>query len=148
MTKEQMIEKIRKIVIVANNPECKSYDEALMHDIRFNKQECEVLLKETNQIIKWYDIFKTTIFDYELIGQPLTLERILVALKMYKNIQPLISYDKNNLMSISIIKEQAISEIIRIGIISNHLFSWQPNQTLDNQSKEIIEAVYNILCND
>ena len=25
---------------------------------------------------------------------------------------------------------------------------WQPNQTLDNQSKEIIEAVYNILCND
>ena len=73
--KEKMLEKIREKVILANNPRCKNYDEALMHDIRFNKQECEVLLKETNQIIKWYNISKTTTFDYELMGQPLTLER-------------------------------------------------------------------------
>lgn len=148
MTKKQMIEKIREKVILANNPRCKNYDEALMHDIRFNKQECEVLLKETNQIIKWYNISKTTTFDYELMGQPLTLERVLIALKMYKNIQPLISYDKNNLMSICVTKEQEISEIMRIGIIFYHLFSWQPNQTLDNQSEETIRAVYNILCDD
>ena len=33
MTKEQMIEKIRKTVIVANNPKCKSYDEAIKSPI-------------------------------------------------------------------------------------------------------------------
>ena len=137
MTKEQMIEKIRKIVIVANNPECKSYDEALMHDIRFNKQECEVLLKETNQIIKWYDIFKTTIFDYELIGQPLTLERVWVALKQYNNY----CYGHNHIIFLP----QQIEEYSYIFV---DICTWQPNQTLDNQSDETIEAVYNILCND
>lgn len=137
MTKEQMIEKIRKTVIVANNPRCKSYGEALMHDIRFNKQECEVLLKETNQIIKWYDISKTTTFDYELMGQPLTLERVWVALKQYNNY----CYGHNHIIFL-------IQQIEKYSYIFVDICTWQPNQTLDNQSDETIRAVYNILCDD
>lgn len=135
MTKEKMLEKIREKVILANNPRCKNYDEALMHDIRFNKQECEVLLKETNQIIKWYNISKTTTFDYELMGQPLTLERVLVAINRHNTSY---CYTDN-----TIILKQQINEY-------SYCFSgvWQPKQTLDNQSAETIRAVYNILCDD
>ena len=153
MTKEKMLEKIREKVILANNPECKTLEDALREEVKNSSTsvQCQFVLTDNDNCIvngdyvaKYYHHNN----NYKILGLPLTFERILVALKMYKNIQPLISYDKNNLMSISIIKEQTISEIIRIGIISNHLFSWQPNQTLDNQSKEIIRADYNILCND
>lgn len=109
MTKEQMIDFIREKVILANNPECGSYDERL---------------------------------EYEL-----TLENILVALYKNINIQPLISYPKNGLMSISVIKEQTINQIVNIGIQANNLFLWQPNTLLKNQAEETITAIYNILSN-
>lgn len=184
--KKEMIEKIREKVILANNLECKNYDEALEKE--FLQEGCIIKSKDEYIIIPEnkqgkYCIYSnnysyeedpeelsywiktlgcaccsTTLYEsnywdldnpyeiYKILGLPLTFERVLVALKIYKNIQPLISYDKNNFMSISVIKEQEISEIIKVGIISNHLFSWQPNKTLENQSDETLQAIYHILC--
>ena len=163
--KKEMIEKIREKVILANNPECENYNEALMHDIRSNKQECEVLLAEANQIIKWYDISKTSTFKYELIGQSLTLERVLVALNYYSEdskINDLMTQDWGNMPGSAFgVIYRFGSEVFTIfwgrveiyGFVEGNseyneekTIDWQPNITLENQTDETIKAIYNILC--
>lgn len=174
MKKEEIIEIIREKVIMANNQNCIDLVHALEREFCHKDclmevvkhfdlddenvmNDCESLGICTKEL--WEENYSCSIEQYQqeecggdpyysikkIIGRRLTLERVLVALKTHKDINPLISYDKNHFMSISVIKEQEISEIVTIGIMANHLFLWQPNNTLENQSEKTIKAIYDIL---
>ena len=142
MTKEKMLEKIREKVILANNPECKTLEDALREEVKNSSTsvQCQFVLTDNDNCIvngdyvaKYYHHNN----NYKILGLPLTLERVWVALKQYNNY----CYGHNHIIFLP----QQIEEYSYIFV---DICTWQPNQTLDNQSDETIEAVYNILCND
>jgi hypothetical protein len=150
----EKIKKIREKVILANNPNCKNYDEALQQEVALNKylNDVEVEMNDSIvQIIPYYLYLKNPnavkYGKYEFLGLPLTLERVLVACYHYNMIQPLISYTKNKTMSIGGMTAQTICDIAKNGIQVVALFDWEPNKTLDNQSTDTIESIYDMLFN-
>ena len=91
---EQIQEENRKAIIMANNPEAKSYNEALEMELGFG---CEI---KVNNIRKTNDHKIILDTDYEdglkfrdvrrveiktIIGKPLTLDRVLIALESKDN---------------------------------------------------------------
>lgn len=144
-----MIEDIREKVVLANNPECKTYEEALENEKK-NEIHCEVLFEyEGNPEIMSYskakDLMKKNDFmakgqangsiKFTVLGLPLTLERVLVTLN--KN-------PKNDVRYFSCSKAINFRTSYVFDMI-DFLSEWQPNQTLENQSEETIKAIYNIL---
>jgi hypothetical protein len=202
MNKEQMIEKIREVVVIANNPKCKTYEEALKMEKETERQSLSNCMMEYNHgyisqcsISQYYSAIlgfhwaKETIigelkqrcFEFDddgllydednnpiekmicnveirnalddieevieninirarlgreskILGLPLTLERVMVALTKkidccYRdgNICELFNNFNSSFDLVSICK-------------------WQPNKTLDDQSQETIKAIYEILC--
>lgn len=114
-TKEEMIQEIRRVVIMANNPEYKTYDE-------FLDAECK----------KPHNIVKLSRMVTEIrVCLKVTLERVLVALNSNK------SY-------IFISDGYAIFRVMppAYAIDLCKICDWAPNKTLDNQSQETIETIY------
>lgn len=171
MKKKEMIKKIREEVILANNPDCRSYEEALKKELKFgcevycNKTESNytiagqyglscvipdylmqyMITSDTNfnnpSLIHFKDgefAFKiyndNTRYAVTIVGLPLTLERILVA----------IEYKHNKIWSF----QYQTNIGFYINSFSQDKIIWQPNQTLESQSIETIEKIYNILNND
>jgi hypothetical protein len=94
-TLDQIQEENRKAIIIANNPEAKSYEEALHDELGFN---CVVFRKDNcyykkilyeDEGLYWAEQFcaigsRSDIEDpnqYKIIGKPLTLDRVLIALE-------------------------------------------------------------------
>lgn len=140
--KKEIIEKIRKKVIMANNPNCKSYK--------------KVLKKESK------------IGDCSIRCYRLTLERVLVALKIAneKRLKSDINFlqeiaEYNDLEDISQIEEwmfciaypcfpfiqfQTAKFEWTITTGDNQgIISWLPNKTLEKQSERTIRDIYNII---
>ena len=70
--------------------------------------------------------------SYRILGLPLTLERVFVALaKDFKQ-----EFAMCGDFKCRVFWQDNVQEI----------FHWQPNTTLENQSDETIKAIYNILC--
>tara|TARA_R110000737_G_C14402283_1_gene454402 strand:- start:200 stop:709 length:510 start_codon:yes stop_codon:yes gene_type:complete len=77
---KQIQEENRKAIIMANNSEAKSYDEALeMEEQRMIQNS---LFTSGSTIIKEYIVPDNFIYG---LGKPLTLDRILIALEPYPN---------------------------------------------------------------
>lgn len=131
MTKEEMIQEIRKVVIMANNPKCKTYDEALAEEIKDDNHylnDCKVVMQNGDiKIIPYYLLLKNTNLiqygKYEFLGLPLTLERVLVALN-------------HNIKKIYYV---SCGEEIRI---YNNFISICKWSKAHNQSKETIRVIY------
>jgi len=68
-TIKQIQEESRKIIILANNPEAKSYDEALEMEL------------EHHHITRLDGKMFNYLNGEEIIGKPLTLSRVLISLK-------------------------------------------------------------------
>ena len=153
-----MIEFCREKIVMANNPECKTYEEAL-HEESKNRYQCQVSFQYENgpadilpydsaiQIVSC-DIIKPAlekgVAKYQILGLPLTLERALVGLK-YKLDE---DYD---------FKEHTVTLCLKVGKIlsigyqfgTSRIFhvkiDWQPHKTLENQSDQTIEGVAELL---
>jgi hypothetical protein len=97
-TLEQIQEENRKLIILANNPEAKSYEEALemeldfgckvvniQKDILYRREETITYLDEGFYcFIEQYATNKDNIEDpkqYKILGKPLTLDKVLISLK-------------------------------------------------------------------
>jgi hypothetical protein len=137
-TKEKMIADIRRVVIMANNPKCKTYDEVLAKEIKDNNyvNDCKVIMLNGDiKIMPYYLLLKNTNLiqygKYEFLGLPLTLERVLVALN-------------SNQSYIFISDGYAIFRVIPPAYELDlcKICDWAPNKTLDNQSQETIETIY------
>lgn len=94
-TLDQIQEENRKAIIMANNPEAQSYEEALHDELGFN---CVVFSKDNcyykkilyeDEGLYWAKLScaigsRSDIEDpnqYKIIGKPLTLDRVLIALE-------------------------------------------------------------------
>jgi len=157
---EQKIEFIREKVVMANNLKYKTYKKALENEIqlegcivKFKSKDNATLLgavkkarytqkaKERTSIVSMCDneLFKidlsystkNIISDYTILGLPLTLERVLIALYRY-NIYK--THIKKNTFSLEIILNKKI-----------FLLCFQLSKTLENQSQETIEKIYELL---
>jgi len=131
MNKQQKIEKIREIVIMKNNPECKSYEEALENEQKNNY----CLIKFNNGFIT--DCVNRSknikLSQHTILGLPLTLERLLICLG-------------NGFECIVLKSSEPDNNEIYFGVCNDkHRFFWQPNKLLEEQSEETIEKIYNIL---
>jgi hypothetical protein len=102
-TLEQIQEENRKAIIMANNPDAKSYEEALemelgfgciieddyWHDLHFVLDNYSLNSGFKNMILKVHlythnqqKIYKDYVLEkYRIIGKPLTLDRVLIALE-------------------------------------------------------------------
>jgi hypothetical protein len=92
-TLDQIQEENRKAIIMANNPEANSYEEALHDELGFNcvvfrKDNCYYEILYEDEGLYWAEQScaigsRSDIEDpnqYKIIGKPLTLDRILIAL--------------------------------------------------------------------
>lgn len=83
-TLQKVQEENRKFIIMANNPSAETYKEALEMELGFG---CLVKRRQTGTITNYYDINTDdrSLFDsaFEVIGKPLTLSRVLNALRNY-----------------------------------------------------------------
>ena len=168
-TKEEIIEAIREKVVIANNPECKTYEVAKKEELK--KEGCQVLWisgkdkqiytrlsnKKTmcsdlsQYLIKdemgirlmqfnsqyFFENIQLNITDLEktiFLGLPLTLDRVLTTLD--KTINSVID------LSIAVDGKFFITFVNPV----EEPFYWQPNKTLENQSENTIEQIYQILC--
>lgn len=134
-----MIEFCREKIIMTNNPECKTYEEALEKeyqsgDCYVGKNNLDVVLsKDVFLAIKAYKDGTIT-YDY-ILGLPLTLERVLVALNSNGNNTKFISN------GLQVNRVDWYSTGVSIG---SNLLNWKSNITLECQSDKTIEAIYEI----
>jgi hypothetical protein len=132
MNTQQKIEKIREIVIMKNNPECKSYEEALQkeygsNDCLLGKYESDVILSKS--VFLALKCYKDDNIKFDVIlGLPITLERLLIALNNIDD-HSYYSFGTGDIYC----SEEDWSCV------------WQPNKLLEEQSEETIDAIYNIL---
>lgn len=159
MNKKEMLELCREKIIMANNPQCKTYEDALQEEknldgcIFYNeKHKMFGMNKPTNTLTRcepdysgyngeWFLFEKCGTQDddatlhspeyYKILGRPLTLEMILVALKNTEINKFAISYKTNKIC------------LYKSGL--DKYFDWKLNQTLDYQSDQTIESIYNLL---
>lgn len=135
MNTQQKIEKIREIVIMKNNPECRSYEEALekeygSNDCLLGKYESDVILSKS--VFLALKCYKDDNINFDVIlGLPITLERLFIALQVTLKQQFAICGD----FKCRVFWKNNVEEI----------FSWQPNKLLEEQSEETIGKIYNIL---
>lgn len=132
----------RRLIILANNPEAKDYEEALTKEMKklgcrfFHNNDIHVVLSNdrTKSAYAWYHgVNKTTpkqsvglCWVDEVMGLPLTLDRVLCAIS-YNN---KVTYKK-------------VSYIIKSWIF-NMPYRWQ-EPVLDRQSEKIQRAVNELL---
>jgi hypothetical protein len=172
-TKEKMIADIRRVVIMANNPKCKTYEEALLEEVC--NIGCQIIISKSrigynrdyktiiHNVIhtEYYDkhnIFhkhkkplyslrcddeqnmnffrnpgKKELFckDDIILGLPLTLERVLVAINHLYDYNLL--YDGSGIWSL--MSSNGMAELGKV-------CDWIPHKALDNQSQETIETMY------
>ena len=170
MSMKEMLDFINKIAVMANNPECKSYEEALENES--NSYDC-LFIDETGYIYNYgqkhfadLDCESSGLKVQTILGLPLTLERLLVALEhkivRLNEEEALLFFRKNNGVrtvyknKINYVlggySQSAISHpysVLRLvtikGITLQIIDIWQKNKTLQNQSEETIATIYNIL---
>jgi hypothetical protein len=155
MNKEQMIEKIREVVVIANNPECKTYEEALQEESKIHGCLIAIITSPYSEqyrkiemaTILWDDgidssgneryycyrnnaTFTTVKGKNKILGLPLTLERVMVALNevdegyAYSN-EYIVYFDPGD---------------------KDHDFNFDVICEWKLESEETIKAIYNILC--
>lgn len=139
-TKEEMIADIRRVVIMANNPECKTYEEALAKEIKDDNHylnDCKVIMLNGDiKIIPYYLLLKNTHLiqygKYEFLGLPLTLERVLLTVNHFRG-----GYDHvyDGSWICTVMSSNGMAELEKV-------CDWIPNKTLDNQSDQTIETIY------
>lgn len=140
MNTEQKTEFIREKVIMANNPECKTYEEALEKEEEHNS--CQYKIIRGNGEIEtgcgyWYHGYSSwDDVDREILGLPINLERLLVALN-----QGIEEKDEGLFFSTGF----EIRKILVDEGYNGKICKWQPNKALEEQSEETIEKIYNIL---
>lgn len=145
LTTQQKLEKIREKVILANNPECKTYEEALHKELK-DEDNCLILsFNHTNLDGSQPCILRYSDYEYKyddkdgsckILGLPLTLERVLVALN---------KFNQKNGFYITCAKAIHFVHGDNYSYIKG-ICEWQANQTLDNQDKAIDE-LYNVFFN-
>jgi len=148
-TLQQAQEENRKAIIIANNPEAQSYEEALHDELGFNcvvfsKDNCyyEKILYQ-DEGLYWTEQScaigsRSDIEDpnqYKIIGKPLTLDRTLIALHY-------INYTKHFLESEEYIIDDNFISLSWDGIF----IKWDlTKSTLEEQSEETQRQVNKLL---
>jgi hypothetical protein len=133
MNTQQKIEKIREIVIMKNNPECETYEEALENEEKQDARElpCLYILTDNDNCVVNRDYIAKYYHhnnNYKILGLPLNLERLLIALNNIDD-HSYYSFGTGNIYC----SEEDWS------------CTWQPNKLLEEQSDGTIEKIYNIL---
>lgn len=142
-----MIEFVREKVIMANNKECKTLEEALKKEsldvnclfydsIESIVEECiEETLKNREPEPGWYlDEFSggSDASGVIILGLPLNFERVLVALNFWN-------------VEVQIESEAGFIQFF-IGTFGiSDTFRWKPNKPLEEQSEETIATIAKIL---
>ena len=141
-----MIEEIREKVIIANNPKCKTYEEALEGEVSNGCQfmQCQFILTDqdnhvvnSDYIAKYYHHN----YNYKILGLPLTLERVMIALNFYTSNRDTVYTSDGRVIYECILLRQpfTVFEIVRE-------IDWQPNNPPENKSEKTIKEIYGILC--
>ena len=169
MNKQQKIDYIREKVIIANNPECKTLEDALEKESLVSgclvkhitsplspqdrKVATAIILwddgVDSSENKRWFcfndNITFTTIQKKDkILGLPLTLERVLVALNK-KRIRGLCFADNEGIphyvsdgTNIYLVD---LSRNVKASLVCEVV----PSKHLDQQSDETIDAIYDIL---
>ena len=143
------IEFIREKVIMANNPECKTYEEALEEELKNSSKEnpCLFVLTDNDNCIVDSDYIARYYHhnnNYKIIGLSINLERVFIALN--NNITKYI-YNGNAIISLhnSSLHNPLTGEISFNEFLDDKICNWQPNKTLENQSEKTINKIAEIL---
>lgn len=145
MNKEQIIEIIREKVIMANNPGCKIYEEALEKESKDVSCLYEIIRDDGRKEIGcgyWYSDYSfTTDKSKRVLGLPLTLERVLVCIN-----NKVLKFDNG------VEYKEHEDVMYKTGTIVCYdgrdiceLCEWRPNKTLDEQPNETIKTICSIL---
>ena len=155
-TLEQIQEENRKVIIMANNPEAKDYDEALEMEIEYgckiydlthtffgvpDSTEMTLISGDFKQdnvgsflhyrgdpTIKEGFKYLLNKNDYKIIGKPLTLDRVLIA---FKNNEDIHYYTSNDIFYIALVNQDPDDQI-----------EWDlTKETLEQQSEEVQIAI-------
>jgi len=134
---KQIQEENRKLIILANNPEAKSYEEALEMEEKQVIQNS--LFASGNTIIKEYIVPNNFFVG---LGKPLTLEKILLSLSVEIGITNNCGGEACNSKYIEIYKILTLND-------SRHLsFKWDLTKpTLEEQTEETQRAINKLLSN-